>query len=265
MARGLRSASTVTEREERTHQLFTQLSTTTDELARQELVAEIAETNLPLSTALARRYARSSSDLEDLIQVARVGLAVAIERFQPGEGTTFAAFAVPTITGELKRHFRDHCWAVRPPRSIQELRPRVEKVREELTQRLHRDPVSTDLAGHLGTSRELVDACLAADTSYRPVSLDAPVHQDSWTSLGDALAGDEGVEWVIDLIDLRAALATLSARQRRILSWRFEDELSQSQIAHRLGVSQMQVSRLLRETLGSLRRLLSTEETHHAA
>ena len=265
MARGLESTTTVTEREKRTHDLFTRLVATADETTRRHIVSAIAEANLPLSDALARRYVRRGSELEDLQQVARVGLLLAIERFRPGEDRVFVRFAVPTITGELKRYFRDSCWAVRPPRAIQELRPQVEEARAELAQELGRDPRDSDMAERLGTSPELVEACRGTATSFRPVSLDAPVHQDSWVCLGDALAAPGDVSGVVDLIDLRSALGTLDPRQRQVLSWRFGEELTQSQIAARLGVSQMQVSRILRAALDRLRRLLVPDQSERAA
>ena len=266
MARGLETTSTVTEREQRTHELFARLGATTDPASRHEIVDDIAETNLPLAQALANRYARRGCEHDDLIQVARMGLVLAIERFRPGEGRTFVKFAVPTITGEVKRYFRDCCWAVRPPRTIQELRPRVEGARAELTQELGRDPHDTEVAERVGARAELVGACLNTATSYRPISLDVPIHQDSWVCLGDALAADDAsLTALIDRLDLRAALTTLSPRERSVVAWRFGEDLTQVEIGERLGVSQMQVSRILRRAFDRLRLLLTAADLPAAA
>lgn len=260
MARGIETTSTVTERKQRTHELFARLADTTDPVARQEIVEAIAETNLPLSDALAHRYARHGTDPDDLQQVARVGLLLAIERFRPGEGRAFVKFAVPTITGELKRYFRDCCWVVRPPRTIQELRPQVEEARAELAQEMGHDPSDTEVAAHLKAHPTLVRACFDTATSYRPISLDVPVHHDSWVCLGDALPSKEtGISDVVERVDLRTALATLSPRERRIVTWCFADDLTQVQIGERLGISQMQVSRILRRALDRLRAPLTDE------
>jgi RNA polymerase sigma-B factor len=266
MARGLETTSTVTEREQRTHELFARLEATTDPASRHEIVDAIAETNLPLADALANRYARRGCEHDDLLQVARVGLLLAVDRYRPGDGRAFVKFAVPTITGELKRYFRDCSWAVRPPRTIQELRPQVEGARAEMAQELGRDPGDAEVAARLGTRPDLVRACLNTATSYRPISLDVPVHQGSWVCLGDALATEAAdLAGVVDRIDLRAALATLPPRERRVLTWRFGDDLTQVQIGERLGVSQMQVSRILRRALDRLRSLLTSDETPVAA
>lgn len=260
MARGTETTSTVTEREQRTHELFARLDAATDLALRREIIEEIAETNLPLSDALAHRYARRGTEHDDLLQVARVGLLLAIERFRSGEGRTFVKFAVPTITGELKRYFRDCCWVVRPPRTIQELRPQVEEARAELAQELGHHPSETEVADRLDAPPSVVRACLDTATSYRPISLDVPVHHDSWVCLGDALPSEgTDISDVVDRIDLRTALAILSPRERRIVTWRFADDLTQVQIGERLGVSQMQVSRILRRALDRLRAPLSDE------
>lgn len=140
MARGSTKETAEKERERRTAELFRQLESVNRPAEKQPLVNELAELNLPLCDALAKRYAGRGCDREDLLQVARVGLLAAIGRFRPGDGTSFAGFAVPTIAGELKRHFRDNCWVVRPPRRVQELRPQALIARVELTQEYGREP-----------------------------------------------------------------------------------------------------------------------------
>ncbi len=257
MARGLAQATTVTEREQRTRQLFTDLQLATHPERRQAVVEELVELNLPLCDALAGRYLGRGAERDDLVQVARTALFLAIERYQPAAGRSFASFAVPTITGELKRYFRDRCWVVRPPRQVQEERARVVRARARLEQEAGREVTVADLGEYLDVDQQRVSECIGVTTSYRPLSLEAPVHQGSSTSLGASLAGDDDlVGDTIDRIDLRRALATLSARDRQVLKWRFEEECTQSEIARRLGVSQMQVSRIIRRLLDRTRELL---------
>ncbi|SHI88212.1 RNA polymerase sigma-B factor [Tessaracoccus bendigoensis DSM 12906] len=257
MARGHLATTTVIEREQRTEELFDKLTHTSGSEARQGVVDTIAETNLPMSDALARRYVGRGCELDDLMQVARVGLMLAIDRFQPDAGRKFVRFAVPTITGELKRYFRDGSWMVRPPRRVQELRPQVESARNELAQELGREPSEAELSARLQANPKLVRECLNSTTSFRPVSLDAPVLRNSWVSLGDSLAsGEREPSTAVAMLDLRAALESLSKRERKVISWRFVDDLTQLQIAQRLGCSQMQVSRILRHALKLLRAFL---------
>lgn len=261
MARGSVTAPAVVEREQRTRALFATLELATIPERRQEIVEELVDVNLSLCDALAGRYVGRGADRDDLVQVARTALLLAIERFKPGEGGSFASFAVPTITGELKRYFRDHCWVVRPPRQIQELRARVVSARARLEQRNGREVTVTDLGEHLGVDEQRVSECVGVATSYRPLSLEAPAHQGAPSDLGGTLAGDEDrIGEVIDRIDLRRALATLSPRDRQVLKWRFEEECTQSEIARRLGVSQMQVSRIIRRLLDRTRQLLAPAE-----
>lgn len=253
MPRGRITASHA-DRDRRTHDLLRALSTSTRSVERQLLTEEIAEINLPLCEALANRFAGRGSDRDDLVQVARVGLLLAIQRYRIDDGTTFAGFAVPTMAGELKRHFRDHCWTVRPPRRIQELRPQVVASRTALTQQLGRVPTLAEVALHLGEASSTVATCLAAAEGFQPLSLDATAHPDGTARLIDTLtSGDDDVDWLIGRLTLARAVNTLSAQGRLLVRLRFVDALSQTQIAERLGVSQMQVSRLLRRTLRQLR------------
>lgn len=261
MARGLALATTIAEREQRTSELFTSLELATTDERKRQIVDELVQVNLPLCDALAGRYVGRGADHDDLVQVARTALLLAIDRFQSAGRGSFAAFAVPTITGELKRHFRDHCWVVRPPRQVQELRARMVGARGRLEQETGREVTAADLGAHLGVDERRVGECIEVTTSYRPLSLEAPAHQGAATSLGSSLAdGDDLVGELIDRLDLRQALATLSPRDRQVLTWRFEEECTQSEIARRLGVSQMQVSRIIRRLLDRTRQLLQPAE-----
>ncbi|HMR50357.1 MAG TPA: sigma-70 family RNA polymerase sigma factor [Arachnia sp.] len=257
MARGINTTARVEEREERTNELFTTLDSVTEPGARQEIIDTLTQVNLPLCDALARRYSGRGCDHDDLVQVARLGLLLAIDRYRPREGGSFAAFAVPTIVGELKRHFRDSCWTVRPPRRIQELRLLVRESSDRLAQSTGHEPSAAELASHLEAQPDDVRACLSAATSFTPVSLDAPAGHDSLGCLGDIVACEATpIEDLLLRLDVRRAIATLPLLERRVVRWRFVGELTQSQIALRLGVSQMQVSRILRRALDRLRNSL---------
>lgn len=221
---------------------------------RAQLQHEVVLLNLPLADGVARRYAGRGIELDDLVQVGRVGLLKAVDGYQAGKGAGFAAYATPTITGEIKRYFRDHAWMVRPPRRLQELHAELSCIEPTLRQQLHRAPSAGELASALGVETEDLTDALVARKSYSATSLDAPANTDSGLSLGEALPDDsdeyaavERVEW------LRPALARLSERERRVIALRFVDGLTQEQIGTQLGVSQMQVSRLLASILGRLR------------
>lgn len=264
MARGLAPASSVPAdtrtREARTEELLGRLQCCTDDAERQSLTEELVEANLGLCDALANRYANRGADRDDLVQVARVALFLAVRRFRPGEGRSFVAFAVPTITGELKRHFRDHCWMVRPPRRIQELRARASRQGQELEQQLGRSVTTAELVEELGVDAGLVREATTADGSYRPWSLDAPVDAESGTSFGATLSVDGDTDQLVDRLALQRALAGLTRRERMVLKWRFEEGCTQAEIGRRLGVSQMQVSRILRRSLGRARDALTERE-----
>ena len=249
MARGSEPNSTVSTREQRTEELLT-LLTDAEGADREPIIEEIVGLNLGLCDALANRYANRGAEREDLVQVARMALLMAIKRYRPTEGRPFAAFAVPTITGELKRYFRDHCWAVRPPRRIQELRARASKQRQDMEQRLGRPVTSDELAEELDVDASLYRETELAVASYRPWSLDAPTDGPHSGRLASALAyTDTDIERLPDTLSMRRALATLSPRERQVVSWRFEEGCTQTVIANRLGISQMQVSRILRRIL----------------
>jgi len=232
--------------------LFARYLERDDRAARDALV----ERFLPLATQLARRYHRGNEPLDDLVQVASVGLLKAIDRFDPARGTAFSSFAVPTIAGELKRHYRDKGWAVRVPRDLQELALRVDRATEPLFHRLGRAPTPSELADELGVTIEQVLEAHEAAAAQRADSLDRPVSdadQDA-AQLGDTLGSDEpGYRRAEDLATVESMASVLSDREREILSLRFEEDLTQSEIGERVGLSQMHVSRLLRQAVERLR------------
>ncbi|BCB75860.1 hypothetical protein GCM10022251_80480 [Phytohabitans flavus] len=210
---------------------------------------------LPLAHHLARRFRERGEPYDDLVQTATLGLIKAVDRFDPEHGTDFAGFAVPTIIGEIKRHFRDRTWAVRVPRRLQELRLAINEANTVLTQELGRSPTVAQVAVHLGVSEEDVLEGMEGARAYKAASLSTPVtgEPDS-TALGDLLGADDpGYENVEARTTLVKALATLPERERRIILLRYCDNLTQQQIADRVGVSQMHVSRLLTRTLARLR------------
>ncbi|MGC3956084.1 MAG: sigma-70 family RNA polymerase sigma factor [Propionicimonas sp.] len=256
MARGVALASVPNQREQRTAELFAELQASRDPRRAEQLEEELLRVNLPLCDALAGRYVGRGTERDDLLQVARTALLLAIRRFEPGAGRPFASFAVPTITGELKRHFRDHGWLVRPPRQLQELRSRSTRRRRALEQELGHGVSVDQLSEHLGVDPARLRECLAAGGGYRAVSLEASLGGGSG-SIGDLVVAErDAFDQLVDRIDLRRALATLSGRERAVLSWRFGEDCSQTEIAQRLGVSQMQVSRILRSLLARLRQEL---------
>jgi RNA polymerase sigma-B factor len=221
-----------------------------DTAARDELVEQL----LPFARRLAARYRNRSEEQDDLEQVAYVGLLKAIERADPDRGPLLR-FAVPTILGELKRHFRDHGWTLRVPRTLQENFLVVGDAVDELTTTLGRSPRPVDIAEATGLPIEQVVEALAAASAYSPTALDAPRRggEDDDGALGDSLGRvDAGYELVEVAGSIGPALAELPSREREILRLRFEEDLTQSEIAQRIGISQMHVSRLLRRALDSL-------------
>jgi RNA polymerase sigma-B factor len=220
-----------------------------DTSARDELI----ERYMPLARSLALRYRRASEPLDDLVQVASVGLVKAVDRWDPERGLAFSSYAVPTILGELRRYFRDATWDVRPARDLQELCLSVEEAREALWAELGRSPTVADIAAHLKVTEEEVLEGLEGGRAYAATSLSTPV-DDGTLVLGDTLgAEDSGFELTEHLVSLKPALATLDERERTILSLRFYGNLSQSEIGEQLGISQMHVSRLLTRAVGKLR------------
>jgi RNA polymerase sigma-B factor len=234
-------------------ELFTRLRRDGDPHARELLVRRFT----PLARSLARRYAHTSEPFEDLVQVASLGLLKALERFDPERGIAFASFAVPTILGELRRYFRDSSWGVHVPRDLQEQALKVAGAQEELAKLCGRAPTVNELAVYLELDTELVLDALQAGQAYEAVPLDAPAGSadgdQGVTHLDTLGAEDERYGWVELDATVAVALKSLPARERAIIRLRFIEELSQAEIAHRIGISQMQVSRLLRRSLQQLR------------
>jgi RNA polymerase sigma-B factor len=207
---------------------------------------------LPLARHLARRYA-TTAERDDLEQVASLGLVKAVERFDPDRGIAFTSYAVPTIVGELKRYFRDHGWSVRVPRSVQELAARVDTAVEAMTGELGHTPTAEEIAQRLETTVEQVLEARASGSAHRAESLDRPVGQEDAGSLVELLGTeDPGYERAEYAADLGQLLAVLPARERAALRLRFEEDLVQREIGQRLGISQMHVSRLLRQGIARL-------------
>lgn len=211
---------------------------------------------LPLAEHIARRYGGRGEPHEDLLQTARLGLLNAVERFDCESGNDFLSFAVPTIMGEVKRYFRDSGWSVHVPRRLKEGRAAVTAATAELSQRLNRAPTPTELADELNMDRSEVVEGLIAAQCYQTRSLDAPAtgDADDGMSIADRLgSADPGMDVVEFREAVRPLIAALPPRERDILVMRFFEGLTQTQIAHRLGVSQMHISRLLAKTLAQLR------------
>jgi RNA polymerase sigma-B factor len=238
----------------RSPELFERWRRYRDIRARDELIARF----LPLARKLARRYVSASEPYDDLVQVASLGLVKAVERFDPNRGFAFTSFAVPTIVGELKRYFRDTAWALHVDRGAQERARKIAEAREEVAAHTGRPPTIQELAQYLEMSEEEVLDGLQTSEAYDAISLDAPMASDDaeMSSRLEVLgAEDERLELVDTQATIFAAAKHLPARERQILYLRFGEDLTQSQIADRVGVSQMQVSRLLRRSLQRLRDL----------
>jgi RNA polymerase sigma-B factor len=230
----------------------------TDSADRVELRRQAIEHAMPLAHRLARRFRDRGEPGEDLVQVAMVGLVNAIDGYDPGRGCEFAGYATPTIVGELRRYFRDKGWRIRVPRRLQELRLRVNQASAELSQTQAATPTISDIANHLSVPESEVAEAVEAGTLYQPLSLSRPGPSGTTLELEDPLGSDDpAIDVVEQRESVRPLLATLSERERDILRMRFYGDMTQSQIADRLGISQMHVSRLLARTLGSLRAALA--------
>lgn len=232
-----------------------------DDPGRAQVRGRIIEWYLPMAAYVARRFGGRGESLDDLAQVAAVGLMKAVDRFDPVRGVNFAGYAIPTIVGEIKRHFRDTTWMVRVPRYLQELKLQMPAATEELTHTLHREPTTAEVAQRLGISaRDMVLAKLSAN-AYRRFSIAQEPAGRPALRVQDWLGGpDPGIEAVDNRLALRGLLADLSDRERQILEMRFEQDMSQTQIAAAVGLSQMHVSRLLLKSLTHLRKALLTDE-----
>jgi RNA polymerase sigma-B factor len=232
--------------------LFTRYQGEGDMAARRELV----ERYLPLARSLARRYQRRGEPLDDLVQVASLGLVKALDRFEPDRGLSFSSYAVPTILGELRRYFRDTGWALHVPRGMQERALQVNAAVDELTEEYGKSPTPQQVADHLDLPVEEVLEAAAAGAAYETSSLDAPVRSgdDGKQTIAESHGErDEGFELVEDRASVGAALKALPERERLILHLRFVEDLTQSEIAQQIGVSQMHVSRLIRRALERVR------------
>jgi RNA polymerase sigma-B factor len=233
--------------------LFERYHADGDVAARDELIRR----TLPLARKLASRYQRSNEPLDDLLQVASIGLIKAIDRFDPTRGTAFSSFAVPSIIGELKRHFRDHGWAARVPRPVQERVLKLNATVERLNRQYGRAPTPSEIAMAMSETVENVLEAMQAATAYDSISLDAPLGKaaDGSTATYADTVGE--VDGRLELVEYRsvvdATFRALPERERLVLALRFDEDLTQSEIAVRIGVSQMHVSRLIRRALARLR------------
>jgi RNA polymerase sigma-B factor len=216
---------------------------------------ELVERHMGLAAHVARRFGRRGPSDDDLRQVAFLALVKAVDRYEPDRNVAFSTFAGRTIEGEIKRHFRDHTWTVRVPRSAKETHLRLRKATDELTQQLGRSPSVAQLAEHLGITTDEVVEGIAAGSAYTTASLDAPLGADS-DGTRQVGGEDEGFSHVSDSSLVEGLLETLPPREREIVRLRFYEELSQSEIAERIGISQMHVSRLLRRSFEQMRRRL---------
>jgi RNA polymerase sigma-B factor len=240
--------------------LFERFATTRDPVDR----AAIVERFLPLARQLAASYHRPSEPFDDVFQSACYGLVKAVDRFELGRGRAFTSYAVPTIVGEIKRHFRDRTWAVRVPRDLQELSLRVDRAVVDLTRTRGRQPTVAEIADALDAEPEDVLEAVEAGRAYRTSSLDAPRGRgdvDEDVTLGDTLGTpDDGFSRAEERVLIATLMRSLTARERYVLRLRFEGEFTQAEIGARIGVGQMQVSRILRQTLARLHALATAHD-----
>jgi RNA polymerase sigma-B factor len=227
----------------------------------------LVERFLPLARQLARRYQRPEEPFDDLFQVACLGLVNAIDRFNLERDVAFSSYAVPTILGEIKRYFRDRTWSVRVPRDLQDLALKVDRAVADLSLDLHRQPTVGEIAERVGYEEEDVLEALEACGAYKATSLEPPrgTDDDSGDTLGDTLGTEEqGFAVAEDRASIAYLMRSLTAREREVLRLRFEEDLTQAEIGERIGVSQMQVSRIIRQALGRLRAYATAREDAHA-
>jgi RNA polymerase sigma-B factor len=228
---------------------------------RQRLLDEVVTANMAVATAIAARYRTRGIATEDLQQVAYLALVKAAHGYDPEVGHDFLSYAVPTIRGEIKRHFRDLGWMVRPPRRIQELQARITAADAELSQSLGRSARPSEIAAHLGEAIEEVNEALATVGCFTPSSLDRPAGEDGTMAISDLLGGEDLAQGAVEARAMLAPVVRrLGDRDRRILLLRFFRGWTQQEIAEDIGVTQMQVSRLLTRILGELRNGLGTDE-----
>jgi len=250
---------TATERRERTEELFDLAHAEPTDIRKSEILRVLVVINTPVARSIAHRYRNRGCDLEDLEQTACLALVRAVQRFDPTSGHDFLSFAVPSIRGEVRRHFRDLGWMVRPPRSIQELRPLVAQELAKRDETTGRPPSAEEIAKTLGVQPAAVRQAMQAHGCFAPASLDAPVGGTPGPVLGDVLVDsqDPGFAAAEARTLLGTVLDDLSARDRVMLQMRFVEELTQAEIADLLGLTQPHVSRLLQAILDDLRDLLT--------
>lgn len=230
----------------------------TNQAHHQRLRDQLVALHLPLAEHCARRFRNRGEPFEDLVQVATIGLIKAVDRFDSGRGVEFSTYATPTIIGEIKRHFRDKGWAIRVPRRLQELRMQITTATGELTQGLGRAPTPSELAHRIGCDVEEIIEGIESSNAYSTLSLDAGDSDDNVSSILDTMGVDDaGIEHVELRESIKPLLASLPPREKNILMLRFFKNMTQSQIAAEVGVSQMHVSRLLNKTLDHLRESLA--------
>jgi RNA polymerase sigma-B factor len=246
-------------------ELAARYAVTRDTHLRERLI----EAHQPLVEGMAARFCRRGAPLEDLVQVAEIGLIQALDRFDPARGVKFTTYAVSTIVGEIKHYFRDCTWSVKVPRQLQEIAANLARVDEMLFRKLGRSPTVSELAAQFGVSEEEVSEAIELDRAYTLYSLDAEMGSDSGEvndRLQDLLGGpDLRLQAIVEHSALHGALAGLDARKQWILVRRYFDEWTQIEVSRELGVSQMHVSRLEREALGELRRMLAPEQVRGEA
>ena len=225
--------------------------------ARALLRRQAIEDNMAFATRLARRFRDRGEPMDDLTQVAMMGLVNAVDGYDPGRGCDFVVYATPTIMGEIRRYFRDKGWRIKVPRRLQELRLQINRAKTDLSQQLSASPTPADIARHLEVEVDEVLEAIEAARLYSPMSLSAPAGPDSDASILDPFGEpDPGMEAVENRESLMPALAKLPVREQKIVAMRFFGNMTQSQIANELGISQMHVSRLLAQTLRQLRTTL---------
>jgi RNA polymerase sigma-B factor len=260
MAGYSRNAAQDQARERETSEVIARLRHCDDPAEERRLRQQLVVLNVAVATGIALRYRGRGEAIEDLVQAAHLGLVKAANGFDPHRGPDFLSYAVPNISGEVKRHFRDQGWGIRPPRRVQELRPDVEAASSELTQKLGRSPKVGEIARHLRVSEDDIIECIASTDLYNVHSLDAPVAGAQDLAVSDTVGEVEPLmNQIEDVLSVRPLLDRLSPRDRRILALRFFAEWTQQQIADEVGVTQMQVSRLITRALRTLREGLEDE------
>ena len=230
--------------------------------------AMLVERFLPLARQLAGRYRRPEEPFDDLFQVACLGLIHAIDRFDLDRGVAFSSYAVPTILGEIKRYFRDRTWSVRVPRDLQDLALKVDRAVSELDAELHRKPTVAEIGAKIGADDEDILEALEASGAYRATSLQTPwgADADSGDTLGDVIGHEErGFAVAEDRATIEHIVRVITPREREVLRLRFVEDLTQAEIGERIGISQMQVSRVIRQALGRLRSYATAHEGTHGA